>query len=387
MNRTIVIAIVSMMLSAGSVAGNPIMIPNLPLISEVQMTDSIHWEIELDGKIAIFNRGFYQPGYQVLYVHPPCSVNFLRFRIASSKKIYTFKTYFDTSAIFVLTRASITGIPQSEDVAIHANDTIQILDTTWADTNATIWNSSSMIIRPVKPGNSLVNLWYGRISPVETTRPSMGSRGNYTTVYNLFLRDSLNNVPSKVYVHSLGYSSSYDAYLVESIGNRLADPSVYSVMVSLLNSSEWRGFLCDSVVQYGIPPNYFPGTKWSANYVDTVFSVNDTIILPCPTAGIINAKPINSPPAVRFSALPHSGGGILFVIAAPYHVQNAAVQIYDMSGRRLASVDVPAISSIGTYSFVWDGAKENSRKISAGTYLCKLAVDGAAAASQTVTVR
>jgi len=376
MKRIFGVTLAAVLCYAGSAAANPVNLYDFPIISEFQMTDSTHWAIELNA-IAPYVR------------YASCSTAIFRLRVVSSARIYNTKIYFDTAKISVLTRESITSIPPGENVVIHTNDTIQILDSMWND-STNKYRCWKFVVRPVKTGNSLVDLWYGYGSlgdPFETSRPSIGTRGNYTSLYNLYLRDSLNNLLSQVYYYNKVWAADpYNVYFV-TYGGKLISPTVFQVSVGLSAGSEWRGFSCDSIpnVIY-LQPSSFPSIKWNGSYIDTVLSIQDTVICPCAPANIKKNNSISKYLVPRFSALPRSGGGMTFVIATPSSLTDAFIRIYDISGKVLASLKVN-LNEGGTHSIAWDGLGNNHKKLSAGTYLCKLVADGTATALQNLTVR
>ena len=160
--------------AVGAALGNPIDPYSLPFISEYMMTDSINWTIELDLNEAMTMRA-------------PCTTNVLKLRIASHQTIFPIKAVFDTAGIALLRRNSITDGSGGQYVTIRVTDTIQILDSMWNDSNNR-WRAWIFYVRPVKTGNSLVNMGKNNGS-FETTRPSIGSRGNYVTDYTLYLLD------------------------------------------------------------------------------------------------------------------------------------------------------------------------------------------------------
>ena len=371
---------------------NPVSVYTLPVISEVQMTDSTHWSIELGGSsnIAV---GFHPLTFLFPCLRPPCSTSLFRLRIVSSGKIYTTKFFVNNDSIAVLTRASVTGIPLAEEVVIQDNDTIQVLDTMWNDSIQQYY-CWSFIVRPVKPGNSLVDFWGGGVTPstgydwrnpFETSRPSIGSRGNYTTTHELCLMDSLHNTLSEVWIYEDSYDNNYGVYFT-LFRRKLTSTLTYTDVVSLATLNDRLALSCDSIpLAFTIfpPASSLP---WTGTYIDTTLSLKDTVICPCAPAGIHNKKVASSPAATRFSALPRTDGGITFIIAAPSALTNATVGIYSIAGKLLASLNISAAAG-GTHSLSWAGRRGNRSKIPAGTYLCRLIMDGSAMASETVTLR
>ena len=178
---------------SSGVSGNPVNPYDFPFISEVQMTDSIHWSIELDFKAI---RGIRRIPL------PPCTTSNLWLRVASTGEFFSTKVIFDTAGIAVLTRSSIAGVPNSKKVAIQKSDTIQILDSLQSQIFG--WNAWRFVIRPVKPGHSLVNASNG-FDPFETARPSIGNRGTYTTFYQLLLLDDRNKPAPNRFVYDWEY--------------------------------------------------------------------------------------------------------------------------------------------------------------------------------------
>ena len=264
-----------------NVSANPTIPYLAPLISEVKITDSTHWAIELDG-------GSYSDGYPL-----PITANLGRLRIASSKTIYTYKCLSDRN-IHVITRDSIINIPQSENVVIKAFDTIQILDIPWCDTGYNITCRWSFPVRPIAPGNSLIDFWnefeiHNTTPPFETTRPSIGSIGNYSTIHNLHIVDEQGNSLPQVYIYRSFIESNIDPnVLLASVkGAELLTTLTYSkefsYQITLNNTEGTLAFCSNSFTQYyggpfsnvlkWPPSNYL----WYGAYIDTLLSTNDPL--------------------------------------------------------------------------------------------------------------
>ncbi len=200
------------------VAGNPVASYRVPYISEFQMTDSITWAIELTGSSTSW------PATSA--AHIPCTTSAFKLRIVSTNKKYNFTASFDADTIAVIRISAV----------IHQNDTLEILDTT----GTIMQDSCIFVVRPVKPGHSLIDTLAvnsARIPsamrcfyPVETCRPSIGSRGNYTTIHTLHLLDSNKN--------KLPYVYMYNAYVVwaENLG-KFSPPPILIDTVSVSGSA------------------------------------------------------------------------------------------------------------------------------------------------------
>jgi|GEM_PF-4262959 hypothetical protein len=359
------------------IPGNPVDPYTFPFISEFQMTDSTHWNIELGGS-GVFLTDV--PGPATL----PCSTSILSLRIKSTNQSYRTKIFFDSSRIAVLSRASITGIPSSQLVVIHAYDTIMVQDT--ADTSqGEAWEFQ---VKPTKPGNSLVNFWDGLPSvSYETTRPSIGTAGNYTTINNVILTDNNGNPLPHVYVYDETYNEDIGAPEVNFIGtifnSLIIDP------ISLFNGGDWRGFSYDSLTKdigLGYSQGSFPGTSWHGYYIDTLFSVQDTIRIPL--TSISQSQKIQpSFTGVRFAVLQQSSHKVSFVISSSQMVTGATINIYSISGKLLSAINNFSSIGPGTHTITWDGIGTNKRIPPAGTYICKLMVSGKIAASRKFAIR
>jgi hypothetical protein len=146
------------------VFANPISLTSQPLISEVYIQSPTHWYIELN--------------MDHLTEMVPCTTSKWRLQIASLKKTYNLQFPVNSSHIAVITRASITGIPETEQVQFASYDTISIMDSS----KTYIWKFP---LRPVAPGRSLYNASSGdNPNPQETDRVTIGILGNPPVVYN-----------------------------------------------------------------------------------------------------------------------------------------------------------------------------------------------------------
>ena len=356
-----------------------------PLISEVKITDTYHWAIELDG----------DNGYLDAIKRPfPSTTSLLRLRIASSNKIYSIKTSFDNTGIAVITRDSIFGIPKTEMVAIKGYDTISILDTPWtAVGNSYQWN---FFVRPLlKQGNSLVNLWYNNHSPFETMRTSIGTRGNYSTVHHLYIQDAHGNALAQAYIYR-NYTATVDMMPVpvsvsgSSFVTELTSTKLFSDSIPLIKSGDLLAFSSELFTDaYDVPfsgvikwpPSIF---QWQGDYIDSLISTNDTIILNWQTS-LRQPKPSFAVPNVRFSSLQSPGGKITFVIATNSPLGDASIQVMDISGKCTALLSIP-IHAMGTYSVSWDDTDNRQKRLSQGTYVCRLRTQGKVIGSQTVKI-
>jgi hypothetical protein len=371
-------------------SANPIFIDPYaaPFISEVQKTDSVHWAIELD-----------DAGNCVSAIRPPCVTSILMLRVASSKKIYNFKTTFDTARIAVLTQDSIFGIPKTEKVVIRPFDTVQILDTGWQDTGYKLNLKWSFPVRPVAPGNSLVDFWSknsyssNNTPPFETTRSSIGSKGNYSTLHQLYLMDQNGNPLPQVYIYRYIYVMDYtmgmgSAFRVALFLRKITSSMTFLDSIPLKKTGDTLAFCSDSFTQnYGgpyssvlkwPPSNY----QWSGAYIDTVVSMNDTIVLPWATA-IKKTKPLPTLPTVRFSSLCSPAGKITFIVATPSALADASIQVTGMSGKIITSLSIP-VNRKGTHSVSWDGTDNRHKRLPRGTYVCRLSEQGKVIGSQTI---
>ena len=363
-----------------SVSANPISPFSVPLISEVKITDSTHWAIELDGSF-----------YQI-----PTSPIFGRLRIASSKTIYTYKCLSDRN-IHVITRDSIINIPQSENVVIKAFDTIQILDISWRDTAIYCNRLWSFPVRPIAPGNSLVDFWSeesyngSNTPPFETTRPSIGSKGNYSTLYQLYLMDQNGNPLPQVYIYRYVYATELGMGSVHGLIflKKMTFAMTFSDLIALEKAEDTLAFCSDSLIDnYGGPFSSvfkWPTSssyEWYGAYIDTVVSMNDTIVLSWATA-IKQTQPLPALTTVRFSSLCPPGGKITFIIATPSQLVDASIKMTDMSGKSIAVLNIP-INARGTHSVSWDGTDNRHKRLPRGTYVCRLSEQGKVIGSQTI---
>ena len=323
--RTSFLAIIFFLGIIINVPANPINPYNSLFISEVQITDSIHWAIELDGR----NCFRYAQ-------NPPCSISVLRLRICSSGEILNFKTFFDSTNISVLTRSCITGVPETENVSIQPIDTIMILDTMWTINGNWKMSAWSFPVRPVKAGHSLINIGAGKL-PFETVRTSIGSLGNYTTVYNLIILNSQKQIVPflrcyQYYCYEMPDICYYQyKFTTDSTGT-------LKLLAGLFDNSG-PIYFADSNTDTPVvnSPHSFE-VAWSNTYIDTVFQIKDTIIIPPSTSIVSRQNTKNNLLCLHFAAIPQSRAKITFVFAVPAGSTNALIQVFTPIGNLVTSI-------------------------------------------------
>ncbi|MBN1577260.1 MAG: hypothetical protein JW913_11950 [Chitinispirillaceae bacterium] len=131
------------------------------------------------------------------------------------------------------------------------------------------------------------------------------------------------------------------------------------------------------------PNKYGCMDSWNCTYIDTSRTIPDTLfITPTPVVAPYPAQ-VNS--GIHFSALSNSARGIHFIVASPSDFSRASVVLMTVSGRKIGETHF-RMDGPGTHAAIWKPGADGGGKLSAGTYLCRLAVDGRAAASCGVTV-
>ncbi len=253
-------------------SANPISPYQFPAISEVQWIDNFKWSIELSNRVWSS-------------VKRACTTDVVKLYIASSKKTYSTRIYFNNDGLGVLTRSSITGIPDTQKVMIMKNDTIFIPDPEAADPQYPERGWVCPITNP-KSGYSLIGLKGGQF--VQSSRSSIGASGNYETIHHLYLVDRDGHpVPNvKAYnkkIEDIGIGSS--VYIAYSLTGTSDANGAMTLSASIL-SGGWTAFLSDTdmssysftTYNYSYYNKYDPVyPTWSCNYIDASLECNDTL--------------------------------------------------------------------------------------------------------------
>ncbi|MBN1759356.1 MAG: hypothetical protein JW863_13600 [Chitinispirillaceae bacterium] len=340
---------------------NPISHYDLPMFSEFQSSGNIDWIIELGG-----NGGLRK------IIACPCTTSRFSLRINSSGEIFKTQLSVNSTGIALLTRNSIVDAPQETIIAINRADTVQLLDSMWNDSSCSecFWQC---VVHPVKPGNSLAICADG--STFETTRPSIGSIGNYTTSFQIVCMDSLKNPIPDVEVFRM-----------------IIDP--YLPMQTLtFGFTDNDGILCCIEVNAGCDGENRGGFFLQKNgyqliggsglaYIDTAAYATDTVFFE-KSSGTNQTVSSQKSAAARFSAVYQSKHKItLVVVASKPIIDNPRITIYDLSGKTIASLEA-CCNVPGTHLFVWNDTQAQQQ---AGVLVCRLIVSGQTIASKTLTV-
>ena len=168
---------------------NPISMFDIPAISEVYWVSPTEWYIEIDGSVCL----------EISGESPPCTSSAFSLFIDNSPNVsgrvteddeeYPVTLIFNDKGYAVLSRESLSGIPEQVPVEIQNDVSIRLL----YSGEAPYFEYWSFQLRKTAPGNSLVTLENFE-EPFETSRRSLGSRGNYSTRYEITVLDK-NAVP------------------------------------------------------------------------------------------------------------------------------------------------------------------------------------------------
>ncbi|MBN1308147.1 MAG: hypothetical protein JXA18_09535 [Chitinispirillaceae bacterium] len=361
--------------AVAEVCANPILVYDLPVISEVRINDNGDWFVELGGNGGVSSSN-------VFTIRPPCSTTICRIRVASLKKTYSTTLYFNSQGIAVITRSAITGIPSSEKVTIQPFDTIFVMDTTCHDSicQGRRW---VFAVRPIKKDNSLVNACSGcGGNPFESSRPSIGQPGDYTTIYRLVIvNDAMEPVP--------------DLYMYKYIYFSMLNASGYTLVPGGMSSGDIKVSLAERTISLAFSTisdnSSFPvrgpfGAQWKGMYIDSLYSRTDTVIY-LPISSVLN--PGNNlrfehKSEFKFLIMPDFfGKTFTFTIASPIPVSGAVIKVFSIHGKECSIIDVPEIDKPGTHSFTM----VNQKVFSKGLYLFRLIVGGNPVAANTVSIK
>ena len=258
------------------VSANPVSPYAYPVISEVQWIDSLKWSIELSNVVWSS-------------VKRACTTDVVKLYIASSKKTYSTRIYFNDAGLGVLTRSSITAIPEIEKVMIMRIDTIFIPDHEVA--NPQYPNDGwKCAIKNLKSGYSLIGFQGPKY--IESSRSSIGAVGNYTTIHHLCIIDRGGNPLPRINAYDRTVSSDgaqYPVYIKYSCKGATDTNGLIALSTAI--GSSWDTYLSDSILRtYAtsyinfyfdtIPYRYYPVCPtWRCNYIDTSFECNDTFMV------------------------------------------------------------------------------------------------------------
>jgi len=104
------------------------------------------------------------------------------------------------------------------------------------------------------------------------------------------------------------------------------------------------------------------------------------------SASVTGAPLPTAPVALRIAAAPNpAAGATRFAIDLP-HDGDARVEVYDLSGRRVATV-AGGHRAAGRASLAWNGHDDAGRPLGAGVYLARVSAGGATATTRLVRVR
>jgi hypothetical protein len=368
--KHLISAILPLYVFATLITANPIATYDLPFISEVQVTDSTEWSIELN----CFCNDWYSLNFNEDMV--PCSTNAFKLRLTSSGDTFNTALFFNKYGIAVISRESITDISDDTPVKIADFDTIQVLDCNVDE--GSIDGYWSFAVRPIKPGSSLFD---SRGEIVETSRPGIGSEKINVTRHEIFVSDSQYPAISTFYAYGGYYEDEYPGgHHTEYLGQ--TDSGKFSVDASIIDRSRQIAFSCNKI-SLKEPIMFAPDGTFlkTFSYIDSMPIAEDTVYCLCQTNGIEKSTSRNQT-NLRFNALNQHGKKIVAVITTKTAVLSTAIELYSVSGKKVASKVLSAMPQSGTYTFEFEPGSE----ISTGKYVCRLIADKAVIAMQTITL-
>ncbi len=358
------------MLFTSHLFSNPIDIFAYPMISEVERLSDEQWTVELGGC----------PFNDVLYLNNTDTILNLQFKTSSSNQEWDVSVPFNSFNIGLLTPEYFINIGPNEKVFIKEHDTV-FVSLPINGQQLAFWR---FVVFPVKPGHTLLGTGVGSF---ETSRPSIGEMGNYTTSFKLLLLDSLNKPFTSMHVYYKYYkpmSTTPDFYYSGTPDNN----GWFTVAATIYESESYM--LVQNYVDV-THPNYFWDLydqtyfDYYTYYLDTAYQIKDTIITPFSTAGIASKPPMFNYPHMQFNAFQRGKNRILFIIGSDIVLTNAQISIYSLSGSRLASIPIKDVQ--GTVSIEWDALHKGKNALSAGKYICALSVEGKTLSTRSVTVQ
>jgi hypothetical protein len=264
---------------------NPINPHIYPAISEVQWIDSANWAIELDNTAwAKINHTLFCDS-----LFDPCTTTAIRLFLTSSGRTYSTRVVFNDSGLGVITPSSITGISDTEQVLIRSIDSIFIPDpgyTTESIRSLIPYDGWLCPINKPISGTSLIGCEGGTF--VSSSRSSIGTRGNYSTIHHLYVIDRDDHLISWLYPYSVtsGHTTrGYPMYTYSSTGYTDTNGVITFTAgigsdqtLSLFDYSIGSSYTYEPIESgdlYG--PFYVSQCTWGCNYVDSATECNDTL--------------------------------------------------------------------------------------------------------------
>jgi hypothetical protein len=120
---------------------------------------------------------------------------------------------------------------------------------------------------------------------------------------------------------------------------------------------------------------------WSGTYIDTAAVVNVTVSIE-PTAISKAQENIAVNSGLTFSALSDNRREIRIVVSSPLSSARGSISLLSINGKEIKTQPV-TMNGSGTSTILFRFIKE---KLSPGTYLCKLIIDGYSPVSQTIII-
>jgi hypothetical protein len=122
--------------------------------------------------------------------------------------------------------------------------------------------------------------------------------------------------------------------------------------------------------------------SWTGSYIDTKEIVYDTVVL-APETATKNKTYTSIDPGVKFSVLTGNNSQLYIITSSRGLSSPGYFFLYDLSGKAIAEISVD-IKNQGTTTTSLDLAK---KKLAAGTYLCKLEINGYTPLLRNVVIR
>jgi hypothetical protein len=236
------------------------------------------------------------------------------------------------------------------NISINDNDTLKIFTPPIHD--KMYWQ---FVTRPVKPGHTLVNFGDG-LQPLETIRSSIGSPGDYSTAYTLFLIDQNNNLIPNLCL----YKSSPMEIIPYTYTHRII-PSGKFECIAYGGVPALYAFCKDTTLSH-------PYERWNGIYRDSLTHMTDTLKFNI-TSIKANLTVYNK--SIRFTYTTISSNKILLTIGSEASEGRATVQIYSLAGRIIKSIPI-VLHTQSTQSLLIDN---NVFHLPPGAYTAKLQID------------
>jgi hypothetical protein len=342
------------------VSANPIAPPNVPILSEIQVMGDQDWRVEVDCNSNTF------PGL----MEYPCSTYAFSLSVGGAGPVHpdslskpAVPEVFDSAGIAVLTPEHFPGLNLAKDSTIILRTKMGSSVATW-QTHIPDNLSPQQSIIGVRGEYCCEKTGYGCV--MVCTRPAY-SITNCPTIGTLN-RKSLGSI--------MGTVKGPDGQSIEKLTVCLIQAPASATVIDTVAQGNFAFTNLDSCNTYTLSFADLNGIP-----------VSDTAVGPLKiiAGGTVNIQMRFSTPLVRVASLAKDAvagdvrllsapvrGGIALAVSG-FFVGRGTITIAKPDGSVIRSLVVP-FHGPGTYTIRWNGRNERDRRVSPGTYLCRVKI-------------